>query len=67
LKAKKEEKDDYLRNEALDRTSLLMDMLHVHLFSHPFIRANPKYENAADKAIQTLSKLCQQIEKEHLR
>lgn len=58
--------NEYLRHEALDRTSVVADMVETHLSEHEFIAANPKYASKIEAAHTLLREVYQAIGEEHL-
>jgi len=57
---------DYLRHEALDRTSVIIDTVSTHLVEHEFISNNPKYKSKVEAALLLLIEVYQGIGEEHL-
>lgn len=51
--------DKWHRHEALDRTSMIIDIIDAHLYDHPAM--NPKDKQLLDKAMEKLFKLYQRI------
>jgi len=58
---------DYHMHEALDRASLLMDIVEDSLGSHPVIKSHPEWEKKLEEAHQALFDLYQMIGAEHLK
>jgi cell fate (sporulation/competence/biofilm development) regulator YmcA (YheA/YmcA/DUF963 family) len=58
--------DDYLRHEALDRTSMLADMVERHLVEHPFIQSRPDLVAYVTSASEILQRVYQIIGQEHI-
>lgn len=58
--------DDYLRHEALDRASLIAQMIGSHLAEHPFIQAHATLRNKVFMAGKLLGDVYQTIGAEHL-
>ncbi len=59
--------DDYHIHEALDRASVLMDIVESTLSQHPAITANKAWEAKLEEAHQALFYLYQMIGAEHLK
>jgi hypothetical protein len=58
--------NDYHIHEALDRTSVLMDMVESTLFDHPGI-TKQEWHDKLEEAHQALFDLYQMIGAEHLK
>ena len=58
--------DDYSQHEALDRSSMLAQMVGIWLLEHPAIQAAPKVRRKVEKAVRLLSDAYQEIGAAHL-
>lgn len=57
---------DYDRHEALDRTSLLCDILGKHLMDHQFIQSRPDLLKDLEAAQSLIAGVYQRIGTDHL-
>lgn len=53
--------DKFHYHEALDRTSLITDLLESHLLDHPAIEQNPDWRAHVENAMMELARLYQAI------
>lgn len=58
--------DEHHRHEALDRCSMLMDMLETHLLDHVYTDAHEKVRAHVISAINSLSRAYEAIAKGHI-
>lgn len=57
---------DYLRHEALDRTSLLVDRIGRHLLEHEFVKADKSLHAKVARAQAILCDVYQKIGEQHM-
>lgn len=60
------EMHDYYAHEALDRTSMVIDIVESHLAEHPYIQADPQLVDLINQATEALAKAYQHIGAKHL-
>lgn len=58
--------DEFHRHEALDRTSMIAQMVGIWLLEHPAIQQNAKVRKKIEKAANLLADAYQQIGESHL-
>lgn len=57
--------DEFHRHEALDRCSLLVDVISVHLLDHAYIQAHPEYAKKIEESARILFEVYQSIGSEY--
>lgn len=58
--------DEFHRHEALDRTSMIAQMVGIWPLEHPAIQENTKVRRKIEKAANLLAEAYQQIGESHL-